>query len=300
MKAKTIQKIIKGTVDKWIESIEDEGLKAAAQRDTIVTGGCIVSMLLNEPVNDFDIYFRTRETALRMAQYYVARFKNERTHPVPIIIEVREDEKINAVKIYVKSAGVVGEESEGYTYFEQGGSDPQAYIDGLKKGDGEEEDGTRGKFRPVHLSENAITLTNRIQIVVRFSGNPEEIHENYDFVHCTNFWENKTNGLHLNAAALQAILEKDLKYVGSLYPLASVIRTRKFIQRGWSITAGEYLKMLLQLNEMDLSKIEVLQEQLTGVDAAYFVELLDVLREKYDSGQSIDSTYLATLIDKML
>ena len=75
MKAKTIKLVLRQKIDDWIANIKDEVLRDLAKRDTIVTGGCIASMLLGEKVNDFDIYFRTRETTLRMVNYYVDAFK---------------------------------------------------------------------------------------------------------------------------------------------------------------------------------------------------------------------------------
>ena len=44
------------------------------------------------------------------------------------------------------------------------------------------------KYRPVYLTSNAITLSDQIQIVIRFWGEVEEIHKNYDFAHCTCAW----------------------------------------------------------------------------------------------------------------
>src|SRR3546814_2013322 len=49
-------------------------------------------------------------------------------------------------------------------------------------------------YRPVFVSTNAITLSDKIQIVLRFYGEADAIHENYDFVHCTNYWTSKENG----------------------------------------------------------------------------------------------------------
>src|SRR3546814_1364029 len=46
-------------------------------------------------------------------------------------------------------------------------------------------------YRPVFMSTNAITLSDKIQIVLRFYGEADAIHENYDFVHCTNYWTSK-------------------------------------------------------------------------------------------------------------
>src|SRR5690606_18878685 len=122
---------------------------------------------------------------------------------------------------------------------------------------------TKPKYRPVFLSSNAITLSNKLQLILRFYGEPDEIHKNYDFVHCTSYYDHKDKQLTLRPEALEAILTKELRYVGSLYPLCSIIRLRKFIARGWTINAGQILKMALQLSKMDLTKPEILQDQLT-------------------------------------
>src|SRR3546814_17023564 len=127
-------------------------------------------------------------------------------------------------------------------------------------------------YRPVFMSTNAITLSDKIQIVLRFYGEADAIHENYDFVHCTNYWTSKDANLTLRQPALESLLCKELRYVGSKYPVCSVIRLRKFIRRGWVINAGQILKMMMQVSELDLTNPAVLQDQLTGVDSAYFIE----------------------------
>jgi hypothetical protein len=169
----------------------------------------------------------------------------------------------------------------------------------------EEENSTVERFRPVFLSANAITLSDKIQIVIRFYGDAEEIHKNYDFVHCTNYWTSKERVLVLKQDALEAILARELRYVGSKYPLASIIRTRKFIKRNWSINAGQYLKMAFQISKLDLSDVNVLEDQLTGVDLLYFESLIGALREAQEQNKSegvenyIDYGYISTIIDKM-
>jgi hypothetical protein len=37
-------------------------------------------------------------------------------------------------------------------------------------------------------SQNAISLTEDVQIVLRFNGNVEQIHKTFDFVHATNYF----------------------------------------------------------------------------------------------------------------
>jgi len=344
MKAKTIKKIIKSKLNFWFRSIEDENIRKIAQENTIVTGGCIVSMLLNEEVSDYDIYFRTPEAAFKIAEYYVARFAE---NPSPTFKHGR-DIKISAklepevkegqtdhtrigiqvgplpprVRIIVKSAGMATEdEQKEYQYFE-GINDPteqaelvDAYINATSELDeikseeldvkDHDKNATKKAFRPIFLTSNAITLADEVQLIIRFQGEPEEIHKNYDFVHCTNYYTSWDDEIVLQKDALECILNKELKYIGSKYPLCSVIRTRKFITRGWTINAGQYVKMCWQISQLDLSDINVLEDQLVGVDSAYFHQIIQGLKEKQEENAKgglttdVDGTYLMTLVDKI-
>ena len=96
-------------------------------------------------------------------------------------------------------------------------------------------------------------------------------------------------------------MAKELLYQGSKYLLCSIIRTRKFIQRGWSINAGQYVKMAMQLNDLDLKNIEVLKEQLTGVDSSYFDMFISTIRRRQDDdpGFELNAMVVSELIDKI-
>lgn len=162
-------------------------------------------------------------------------------------------------------------------------------------------DKERPKFRPIFLSQNAITLSEKTQIVIRFYGSPEEVHKNYDFVHCTNYWLASDKNLHLNQEALECLLSKTLIYQGSLYPICSIIRARKFLQRGWWINAGQYLKMCMQISGMNLTNPKVLEEQLTGVDTAYMWQVINYCksRQAEDRDFQLTTPYLISIIDKI-
>lgn len=156
-------------------------------------------------------------------------------------------------------------------------------------------------YRPVFLSSNAITLSDKIQVVIRFYGEADQIHENYDFVHCTNYYDYGKDELVLRPEALESLMAKELKYQGSKYPLCSVIRTRKFIKRGFHINAGQYLKMCFQLSQLDLTNIDVLEDQLVGVDSAYFMVLIEALRTKQEKDQDfkVENNYVTSIIDRI-
>lgn len=371
MKSKTINTILCKKFDDFLASITDPAVKALVEKNTIITGGSIVSLLLGDKVNDYDMYFRNKETTLAVAKYYVEQFKKNPTgkfkglagsiavfvcdcdnqrilgsgvedrskyhpnHRQELGLKEFQDERgmwwydaidydLNhgRVKIVIKSAGVAGTSPEAeqaeYQYFEGvQNQEEQAelahgYVDAVTRADDApaptEEEPAAPRYQLSFMSSNAISLSGKVQLVVRFYGEPDQIHENYDFAHCTSYWTSWERKLTLRHEAMEAILSRELKYIGSRYPLCSIIRTRKFLGRGWTINAGQYVKMAWQLREFNLSNLRVLEDQLVGVDAAYFMQIISILRreqEKKEStlggfdNQPIDGTYLMTLIDKL-
>ena len=302
-----IKKEIKAKLQDWFATIEDEGLRKLVEKNTIVTGGCIASMLLGEKVNDFDIYFRDKATTKLVAEYYVQKFNESNKVEVvegvtPYQPYVKEESVTNGkgenedrVLIYMKSAGVASEEQVEYDYFELHSTDDklQEFVESLN--DAEKDTGS--KYRPVFLSQNAVTLSHRIQLVIRFYGEPTEIHRNYDYQHAMCYYDAGKDDLVLPAEALECLLSRTLIYRGSLYPICSVFRAKKFIERGWRISAGQLLKIMWQISELDLKDTNILREQLTGVDAMYFHQLVTALKD-VDSSK-VDSTYIATIIDRI-
>lgn len=313
MKAKTIKAILRKKVDDWLSSIEDDAVRMLAEKNAIVTGGAIASMLLKEPVNDYDLYFRNKETAVAVAKYYVSRFKPAKQRGIECAVWVDDAGDDGRIRIVVKSAGIASEEGteKPYEYFEARPDDAAgSYVGEVMHDPGEIEDTNEEmegaaleieddspRYRPIFLSTNAITLSNKIQIVLRFYGEPDAIHENYDYVHCTNYWTSWDSDLVLRQPALEALLARELRYVGSKYPVCSIIRLRKFIRRGWSINAGQMLKIMMQISALDLNDHTVLQDQLTGVDAMYFVQLMGKLKE--NDPDKVNSAYLCEIIDRI-
>lgn len=329
MKTKTIKAVLKKKFNEWIETIEDEKVKSLVKKNSIITGGAIVSMLLNEEVKDFDVYFTNKETTMAVSEYYCNKFNelnkdktNKIGYPVQAYVLDCDNESMiqkekeecgsggrmaghlynlqeGRVKIVIRSDGVAAENGAVLAEPFEDVYDVLEQADNIAEEKLLEE--AKGKYRPVFLSSNAITLSGKIQLVVRFYGNAEEIHKNYDFTHCTSYWESGSNHLHLNPDALECIINKELRYQGSKYPICSVIRTRKFIRRGWQINAGQYLKMMFQISKLDLTDINVLEDQLVGVDSMYFMALIHALRDRVGTDPKFDISgeYVTSIIDKI-
>lgn len=294
MQRKTIKKVIVKKLDGWLSTIEDSTLRQEVRKNILVSGGSITSLFQGQPVNDYDIYIQDMDVLVKLAKYYCpgivldGRLKDEYIKnrfpkydsKEPFWLDTDEPYapellvrlltlKKNQVKLNIESAGRRTEEQA------------------LKPDT---------KYQIAFLSQNAISLTDDLQIVLRFNGNSEQIHKTFDFIHATNYFTFK-EGLVTNIDALESILTKTLRYQGSLYPLTSIIRMKKFLNRGWSINAGEILKIMFQISELDLKNVEVLEEQLIGVDIAYFSTLIEIIRGV--SPESMNSSYLNSLIDKV-
>ncbi len=289
MKAKTIKAILAKKFNQFAATIEDDAVRAMVKNNTIITGGCIASMLLGEKVNDFDLYFTDKATCLAVGKYYVEKFTKATGWPMQI-------EDLNDRIRIVTASGHRGETAGDVAVLDDSGAIEDAYED-LNEAALETESEGKPEYRPVFMSTNAITLSDKIQLVLRFHGHADTIHENYDFVHCTNYWLSGDGSLTLRQTALESLLCKELRYVGSKYPVCSVIRLRKFIRRGWVINAGQILKMMMQISELNLTDPKVLEDQLTGVDSAYFLEVMEKVRE--NDPEKVNAAYLVEIIDRM-
>lgn len=287
--AKSINRAIRAKMDAWLNTITDDDLRMRVRKELIVTGGCIPSFLLGEIPNDYDVYVKTHKTALDLATYYTTSFMLNNDSVQMDVMDEIDTLGRPRVRVQVKSDGIAIADDQNIE--DQEDLDEFQYI--------EPEDKPSKEFGdPVFISNNAISLKGGIQVIIRFTGDAEAIHKNFDFIHCFSWWSYKS-GVVLNSESLEAILSKTLVYRGSLYPICSVFRSKKFIERGWKINAGQYLKMALQIHKLDLTNRHVLEEQLTGVDAAYFSRVISIAMKDKPDDVEIEHDYLVTVLERL-
>jgi hypothetical protein len=306
-----IRRHLSKKIEEWAATLPDH-LAKDAKNGCIVAGGAIASMLLGERVNDYDFYFESIDLAERIAKHYVGVFQPQidavnDLKPALLRTSVKnifgEDE--TRLVLRIASAGVLGDADSQYKYFEQHPEDASGEFveevfrrfeaNQLKASEELRRATMSDKYRPILMTDNAISLSGCIQIVIRFHGPPEIITKTFDFEHCCATYYHKRNELNVSCTTLEALLARRLVYSGSYYPLCSLFRIRKFIKRGFSITAGQMLKIAFQISSADLKNQEVLREQLIGVDAAYFSQLMEGLK----SQKEVDGMYLAKLVDEV-
>jgi hypothetical protein len=301
MQVKTISKTIKSKLTEWLETITDEELRKQVKENILVSGGSITSMFLNMPVNDYDIYIQDRGVLHKLIKYYVRDYCKQ----ILILDGNNREEHINERSSLERVESLEGAFSSAIRNLK----DEQIKLF-IMSGNGglrvnEEIEKDKLNYTPLFFSPNAISLSNDIQIVIRFFGDAETIHKTFDFIHATNYFTFET-GLVTNKEALESILTKQLKYQGSFYPITSIIRTKKFLKRNWNINAGELLKIMFQISHLDLQNPDVLEEQLIGVDVAYFERLIIILRSIQDNKKEngkvdeyMTPEYFNNIIDKV-
>lgn len=289
----TSERAIKREITKKLNNFYysiDEGRQdvlEALSRGT-VAGGAIASYLQGEEPNDLDIYLRNKEDLVTVMDYYLKTYDLVGGDDY-LGVKDKETKHFNSELVHYvpDDSGIKINEGGVYVYLSSSG---RASVS-------EEEE--QEKYVPVFVSSNSMTLSNGIQIITRFSGEPEQIIKNFDYAHTLNYYDIESRELVLNKKALVSIMTKNLIYTGSLFPLCSLFRMRKFMERGYSINTGQILKMVMQLNYLDLNDTSVLEEQLIGVDSAYMEMFISSLNKAKREGTDISKGYVMNLIEEM-
>ncbi|WPQ59873.1 hypothetical protein [Paenibacillus polymyxa] len=230
---------LRKSAEDFFNSIVDEEIRKLFKEHAFIAGGAIASLILGETPNDYDFYIDDSTVCYKIVQYFLRNMDSD--------VSIDEVEQTDiGISVYVPH-GICKVEA------------------------------TNDKYQPLVVTANAISFSDGVQVIMRYTGNPNELAKNFDFLHSKGIYMYKRDELILSPETQEAIQNKRLIYTGSDYPLASLIRTRKFVSRGWKINAGQYLKIALDLNKLQLSDPQVLREQLVGVDLLHYANFLEKL-----------------------
>lgn len=309
---KAIKSICRKKIDDLCKYIgkTDKDLADDLKRHCFVSGGAITSLLQGEQPNDYDIYIDNIDTLYNVCAFYTNQWnENHQTKKeFNIIKHITDDTESNnnnyylktvkdvreSVEIQVKSTGIVKdgafeeEEDENLLPSKELIED----VDNVKE---EHEE----KYVIKCITSNALSLSDDVQIICRFCGKPEEIFKNYDFVHTMQAYVRCSDELLLNTKSLVSIMSKRLEYQGSLFPVCSLFRLRKFLSRGWTISSMEILKIAYQISKLVLNDIKVLKEQLIGCDYFYMLSLCEALHKwrEENPNTEFNNEYMFKLIE---
>ncbi len=122
----------------------------------------------------------------------------------------------------------------------------------------------------------------RVQLIKRLYGEPCQVIDKFDFTICMAAYLPAINKIIIGEQFLYHLASKGLHYNIGKYPLASLWRARKYIERGFKFPATELIKLALTINNLKLKDYKDLKEQLEGIDTLFLRKLTDALLKKGD------------------
>ena len=220
MKRKEIEKVLNEKINIFGQTINVlGGAPDIFTKSIMISGGSISSMLLDEPVNDFDFYFLDPE----ICGMFLHNFLHDSNYEL-----VKTDIDTTTSKFEIKEKGTTNNSYPKVTYGKQ------LNTSGLI-------------ITPDKISQFAITFGDK-QYVFYLSGPQKIIHKSFDMVHCINYYT-LNDGLVLNKFALESILTKEIRLISVRSPYETLKRVHKMLTEGWTIPEKELLKLLWQMRE---------------------------------------------------
>jgi hypothetical protein len=257
MQNRAIKAHLKEVAQNWFDSLEEgphhingsaDGIRhRVGESGIIIAGGALVSLYTGEVPNDYDIFFPDLVQRNAVHDFYAK---------------------------CIETPGVYCSQNRRGEFC----LDEQHHAGGYVIN----KDDVTGKHLPKIITPNAVTLGNNVQLITRHYGITSQVLKSFDFDHTRLAYKYPANELVLDKNALSSILTKELRYGESDYPLAALIRAHKFINRGFTFPFPELLKIILQINALDLSDPDVLKDQLMGVSRSMALSFVEKLAEKQE------------------
>jgi hypothetical protein len=128
----------------------------------------------------------------------------------------------------------------------------------------------KDKYHVKLITDNAINLSDKVQLITKFVGTPEKVVNNFDWQHIKSYYK-YPDGLSLTSDIYKLIMEKELVYTGSAYPLSSLMRLKKYIKKGWHVSNATIVHIALDFAE-DMQKRYEQQNEISSEGTLYCVE----------------------------
>lgn len=139
----------------------------------------------------------------------------------------------------------------------------------------------------------------KVQLIKRVYGTPLEIINQFDFTTTMAAYIPNTSDFILGETFLYDLCQRELYFnINAKYPICSLWRTKKFIAKGFHLSAGEFLKLSLAINNLKIKTYKDLKEQLEGIDTLFLKELTDICLNK--ELENYDFRIALEIINKVL
>ena len=140
------------------------------------------------------------------------------------------------------------------------------------------------------ISEKSLSFNfeeNSYQMIhFKYYDSPEDVFESFDFTVCMGAYDFMTEEFVLDEDFLKHNAQKNLNFNPATdFPLISLLRTKKYQQRGYFLSATEMMKIGLTCNKLKIENYDELKDQLGGM---YGLDFTDVFAELIDKPFDMD------------
>lgn len=136
-------------------------------------------------------------------------------------------------------------------------------------------------------TQNALTYKrgdSLIQLIKKYFLPPEQLIEKYDFTMCQCAYDVTEDKFIMGKDFLYDLAKRNLRFTGNTeYPIASLYRMKKFLSRGFTISAIDIIALALSINNLHIETFKGLKEQLDGIDTMLLKDITDAFLERGDN-----------------
>lgn len=119
---------------------------------------------------------------------------------------------------------------------------------------------------------------------------PPHVFDNFDFTVCMGMYGIKQDRFWFHEDFMHHLAAKRLVYnPKSEFPIASLFRLRKYIERGYRVSAMEIVKMALKVHSLPLYNFDALANQLRGIDISYLASVIQELKQRSEEAYDFNT-----------
>ena len=226
-------------------------------------GGCFASLVRQEKVADYDVFFVDPAEALEFMKGFV-----DKAAPSGL------------TRFGIPDCCIVGEP-------------PTLRIKGAVWQNPEIRSAKYGKTTVLRcVSEMAATYKVRgslYQTVFMLSGPSYEVCKSFDFEHARCAYHPRNHGTSgdflVGPRFFESVASNELVYRSgdAKYPLGTLIRMADRVKRGWHVNDVEWVKVAFDISSLMLRDPKVMAAQLKGVDVIILNQLVDKLKDRTET-----------------
>jgi hypothetical protein len=257
---------------KKLEELTDKGyLKIDLLAGSFFAGGLITSIAKDEKIKDYDLFFTNPKSAKKAINFFLGYHAWSPNFDIEF---VKDDKNPNLHR------GKLVSKKEGLTV--------DNFIENFNRNFSKNKSNS---IHPQFLSNNAMMLSNGVQLIFRFVGEPDEVFSTFDYEHCKAYWRPCPTGFKpgevvFRGKSLESLAKNEVMYTGNTrFVLAAISRLNKFITRGWTIAPSSLLAIASSASKICWENEEQLREELLGIygiDPKVLEEIIKYSRTEKD------------------